>query len=133
MDDTDRRIDRQRQLSRQFGREPGIVRVEQCKPVAQSGPDPGVAGGSRTAVASTNDAFCPVLRGAVRSELGPDIISVLEIVIDGVTSKSVADAMRAGLRAVLEAGATKGVTRVSAGNYGGKLGQHHYHLKDLLA
>ena len=85
------------------------------------------------AVASTNDAFCPVLKGAVNTELSADTIAVLEIVIDGLTSKSVADAMRAGLKAVLEAGAARGVTRVSAGNYGGKLGQHHYHLKDLLA
>jgi formylmethanofuran--tetrahydromethanopterin N-formyltransferase len=85
------------------------------------------------AIASTNDAFCPVLKGAVKTELSPDTIAVLEIVIDGLTPKSVADAMRAGLKAVLDAGATRGVTRVSAGNYGGKLGQHHYHLKDLVA
>jgi formylmethanofuran--tetrahydromethanopterin N-formyltransferase len=40
--------------------------------------------------------------------------------------------MRAGLRAITGIGAEKGVTRVSAGNYGGKLGQYHYHLKDLI-
>jgi formylmethanofuran--tetrahydromethanopterin N-formyltransferase len=40
--------------------------------------------------------------------------------------------MRAGLKTIIETGAAKGVTRVSAGNYGGKLGPHHYHLKDLL-
>jgi formylmethanofuran--tetrahydromethanopterin N-formyltransferase len=84
------------------------------------------------AIASTNDAFCPTLKGAVKSELGPDAIAVLEIVIDGLTPGSVAEAMRAGLKAITEVGASKGVTRVSAGNYGGKLGQHHYHLKDLL-
>jgi formylmethanofuran--tetrahydromethanopterin N-formyltransferase len=85
------------------------------------------------AMASTNDAFCPTLRGAVRSECDADTVAVLEIVIDGLTSQSVADAMRAGLKAVIDIGAKKGVTRVSAGNYGGKLGQHHYHLKDLIA
>lgn len=85
------------------------------------------------AVASTNEAFAPVLRGAVKSELGPDTIAVLEIVIDGLTSAAVAQSMRAGLEAITAIGAAKGVTRVSAGNYGGKLGQHHYHLKDLLA
>ena len=84
------------------------------------------------AVASTNDAFAPVLRGAVNSELGPDDIAVLEIVIDGLTSKAVAAAMTAGLKAIVAGGAKKGVTRVTAGNYGGKLGQHHYHLKDLI-
>ncbi len=82
--------------------------------------------------ASTNDAFCPTLRGTVKSELGPESLAVLEIVIDGLTSKSVADAMRAGLKAVTDTGAKRGVTRVTAGNYGGKLGQHHYHLKDLI-
>jgi len=85
------------------------------------------------AIASTNDAFCPVLKGAVKSDCDPDTIAVLEIVIDGLTSKSVADAMRAGLKAITDMGAAKGVSRVSAGNYGGKLGQHHYHLKDLVA
>lgn len=83
------------------------------------------------AVASTNDAFCPTLRGAVKSELDPDIVAVLEIVIDGLTSEAVANAMRAGLATIIETGAAKGVARVSAGNYGGNLGQHHYHLKDL--
>ncbi len=85
------------------------------------------------AVASTNDAFCPTLRGATKSELAPGTISVLEIVIDGLTSKAVADAMRAGLTAATAIGTSKGLTRISAGNYGGKLGQHHYHLKDLVA
>jgi formylmethanofuran--tetrahydromethanopterin N-formyltransferase len=84
------------------------------------------------AVASTNDAFCPTLRGRVKSELSPDTVAVLEIVIDGLTSKSVADAMRVGLKAVINIGAAKGVTRVTAGNYGGKLGQHHYKLRELL-
>jgi formylmethanofuran--tetrahydromethanopterin N-formyltransferase len=84
------------------------------------------------AIASTNDAFCPTLRGRVKSEVGPDTIAVLEIVIDGLTSKSVADAMRAGIKTVLEVGAAKGVTRITAGNYGGKLGQHHYKLRELL-
>jgi formylmethanofuran--tetrahydromethanopterin N-formyltransferase len=83
-------------------------------------------------VASTNDAFCPTLRGRVKSELGPDTVAVLEIVIDGLTSNAVAAAMKAAIRTILATGPAKGVTRISAGNYGGKLGQHHYHLKDLL-
>ncbi|WP_046476398.1 formylmethanofuran--tetrahydromethanopterin N-formyltransferase [Candidatus Filomicrobium marinum] len=84
------------------------------------------------AVASTNDAFCPTLRGATNSQLGPEDRAVLEIVIDGLTSESVAEAMKVGLKAVLETGPENQVTRVSAGNYGGNLGQHHYHLKDCL-
>lgn len=85
------------------------------------------------ALASTNNAFCPTLRGTTKTELDADTIAVLEIVIDGLTSQAVSDAMRAGLKAVTDIGAAKGVTRVSAGNYGGKLGQFHYHLKDYLA
>jgi len=81
--------------------------------------------------ASTNEAFCPTLRGTVKTALDPEIASVLEIVIDGLTSEAVANAMRVGLRAIVELGPAKGAARVSAGNYGGKLGPHHYHLKDL--
>jgi formylmethanofuran--tetrahydromethanopterin N-formyltransferase len=57
---------------------------------------------------------------------------VLEIVIDGLTSEAVAEAMRAGLAAIIGLGPERGALRVGAGNYGGQLGRHHYHLKDLL-
>jgi formylmethanofuran--tetrahydromethanopterin N-formyltransferase len=83
-------------------------------------------------VASTNDAYCPTLKGSDRSALDGDIASVLEIVIDGLTSTAVAEAMRAGVRAILMLGPERGALRIGAGNYGGKLGPHHYHLKDLL-
>lgn len=83
-------------------------------------------------VASTNDAYCPTLKGSVRSALDSDIASVLEIVIDGLTSTAVAAAMQAGVRAILMLGPERGALRIGAGNYGGKLGPHHYHLKDLL-
>lgn len=83
-------------------------------------------------VASTNDAYCPTLKGSGRSVLDSDIASVLEIVIDGLTSTAVAAAMRAGVRAILMLGPERGALRIGAGNYGGKLGPHHYHLKDLL-
>jgi len=83
-------------------------------------------------IASTNDAYCPTLRGAVKTALDDDIGSVLEIVIDGLTSEAVAAAMRAGLAALLRLGPKRGAVRIGAGNYGGKLGPHHYHLRDLL-
>jgi formylmethanofuran--tetrahydromethanopterin N-formyltransferase len=82
--------------------------------------------------ASTNDAYCPTLKGSGNSALDADIASVLEIVIDGLTPASVAAAMRAGLAAVIALGPQRGALRVGAGNYGGKLGRHHFHLKDLL-
>lgn len=84
------------------------------------------------AIASTNDAFCPTLRGATKSQLGPDDRAVLEIVIDGLSSAAVAEAMKVGLKAIVENGPQNQVTRVSAGNYGGNLGQYHFHLKDCL-
>jgi formylmethanofuran--tetrahydromethanopterin N-formyltransferase len=83
--------------------------------------------------ASSNEAFGPTLKGAVKTELNADTVCVLEIVIDGLTPESVAVAMRIGLKAITDRGAAKGVTRVSAGNYGGKLGQHHYRLLELVA
>jgi formylmethanofuran--tetrahydromethanopterin N-formyltransferase len=83
-------------------------------------------------IASTNDAYCPTLRGAVKTALDDDIGAVLEIVIDGLTSDAVAAAMRAGLAAIVRLGPKRGAVRVGAGNYGGKLGPHHYHLRDLL-
>ncbi len=83
------------------------------------------------AIASTNHFYCPTLKGAVDSAIGPEIASVLEIVIDGLTGEAVAAAMRAGLKAIAELGAARGVLRVGAGNYGGKLGRHHYRLKEL--
>jgi formylmethanofuran--tetrahydromethanopterin N-formyltransferase len=84
------------------------------------------------APASTNDAYCPTLRQSVKTALDPDIAAVLEIVIDGLTSDAVAEAMRAGIAAIIKLGSRKGAVRIGAGNYGGKLGRHHYHLKDLL-
>ena len=82
--------------------------------------------------ASTNHAYCPTLRGAVATALDPDAACVLEIVIDGLTSKAVAAAMGAGIAAVTELGPDRGAVRIGAGNYGGKLGPHHYHLRELL-
>ena len=82
--------------------------------------------------ASTNDAFCPTLRGAVKSELSPETGAVLEIVIDGLSETHVRDAMRAGIDAVCKVGAAGGILRVSAGNYGGKLGQFHFRLHEIM-
>lgn len=83
-------------------------------------------------MASTNDAYCPTLKGAVDSALPADVASVLEIVIDGLGFEAVQEAMRVGLHAACALGPDSGLVRVGAGNYGGKLGRHHFHLKDLL-
>lgn len=86
----------------------------------------------KTLTASTNDAFCPTLRGAVKSELSADVGAVLEIVIDGLTETDVRNAMRAGIGAACKVGSAGGVLRISAGNYGGKLGQFHFRLRDIV-
>jgi formylmethanofuran--tetrahydromethanopterin N-formyltransferase len=84
-------------------------------------------------MASTNDAFCPTLYGLVpKSELTTETRCVMEIVIDGLTEADVAAAMRAGLDAGIAFGAGRGLLRISAGNYGGKLGPFHFHLHKLM-
>jgi formylmethanofuran--tetrahydromethanopterin N-formyltransferase len=83
--------------------------------------------------ASTNDAFCPSLYGLIdKSELTPQTRCVMEIVIDGLTEADVAAAMRAGMDTAIAIGAAGGLLRISAGNYGGKLGPFHFHLHRLL-
>ena len=84
-------------------------------------------------MASTNDAFCPTIRGITQSELSEDIKAVLEIVIDGLTELDVRNAMRAGISAACALGAKNGIRRITAGNYGGKLGQFHFHLRQIMS
>ncbi len=79
-------------------------------------------------VASTNDAYCPTLRGRVQSELVDGANCAYEIVIDGVDEQAVAAAMKTALHTV----AGEGVLAIGAGNYGGKLGKFHFHLRELL-
>jgi formylmethanofuran--tetrahydromethanopterin N-formyltransferase len=82
--------------------------------------------------ASTNDAFCPTLKGIVKTELDMDIESVMEIVIDGLTFEDIALSMKVGIEAACSLGKNAGIKRISAGNYGGKLGQHHFKLHEIL-
>ncbi|MHB1424165.1 MAG: formylmethanofuran--tetrahydromethanopterin N-formyltransferase [Gemmataceae bacterium] len=79
--------------------------------------------------ASTNDAYCPTLRGLVDSALPEGVNAVYEIVIDGVDLAAVEQATRAGV----EAACRPGIVRISAGNYGGNLGPFHIRLHRLFA
>ena len=79
--------------------------------------------------ASTADAFCPTLRGRVATRLHDEANCAYEIVIDGVSQSAVAEAMAVALRAA----SGDGVVAISAGNYGGKLGKYHFHLRQLLS
>jgi formylmethanofuran--tetrahydromethanopterin N-formyltransferase len=81
--------------------------------------------------ASTNDAYCPTLRGKVADSKVPDgVQAVFEIVIDGVSEKAVAAAMREG---ILAACRIPGVTHITAGNYGGTLGPYKFELHKILS
>jgi formylmethanofuran--tetrahydromethanopterin N-formyltransferase len=83
--------------------------------------------------ASTNDAFCPTLKGQTKTELSPEIESVMEIVIDGLTAEDINQAMRVGIEAACSLGPQNGNRRISAGNYGGKLGPFLFHLQEIMA
>ena len=84
-------------------------------------------------IASTNDAFCPTLKGMTKTALSPGVESVMEIVIDGLTADDIRQAMRTGIAAACEMGTKNGIQRISAGNYGGKLGPHHFPLREIMA
>jgi formylmethanofuran--tetrahydromethanopterin N-formyltransferase len=83
----------------------------------------------KSMIASTNDAYCPTLRAVTASALPDTVNSVLELVINGTDADAIASAMRVGI----DAACRDGVVSISAGNYGGKLGPHHFHLRKIMA
>ncbi len=79
---------------------------------------------------TTNHPYCPTLKGKIPDYRVPEgVTSIPEIVINGTTLDAVKEAMKAGLSAAAN---VKGVKKLSAGNYWGKLGRHHIYLKDLI-
>src|SRR5262249_41881485 len=99
-------------------------------PVSGGGGRSGSKGGParKGLFASSNDAYCPTLRGATVSHLPAEAAAVLEIVIDGLSAEAVAAATRAGLAAAVALGPERGAAWIGAGNYGGNLGRHHFKL-----
>lgn len=80
--------------------------------------------------ASTNHPFCPGLRTVVPDSQVPEGVGcVYEIVVNGLTLEAVKKAMCVGVQA---ATAVSGVVKISAGNYGGKLGPYKADLKEIL-
>lgn len=79
--------------------------------------------------ASTNEAYCPTVRPLAESEIPDNCNAVYEIVIDGLSFEAVQSAMKVGLHAAANA---EGILKITAGNYGGKLGKHHFYLRELL-
>ena len=78
-------------------------------------------------VASTADAYCPTLKGRSGEELMPNTQAALEVVIDGTSRVAMEEAMRI---AIATASNCK-LEAIGAGNYGGKLGKHHFKLAEL--
>jgi formylmethanofuran--tetrahydromethanopterin N-formyltransferase len=93
--------------------------------IAASGSKPGSK--YPFAVASTYERFCPTLRDRLgeTSGLPEGVGSVMEIIVDGRDLKSIIDATRAAIAATLDA---PGLVRISAGNYGGRLGKNFIYL-----
>ena len=79
-------------------------------------------------IATTNEAFAPTLRAITATALPEGVNSVLEIVLDGLDAPAIEAAMQAGINASCR----PGVRAISAGNYGGKLGPHHFHLRKIM-
>ena len=83
-------------------------------------------------IASTNDAYCPTLRGLVETNLPDDANCTLEIVIDGLSEDAVSQAMRAGIIAACSGDWAQGIIEITASNFGGKLGKFQFHLHEIL-
>lgn len=81
---------------------------------------------------TTNHLYCPSLKKRLgEASKVPDGVNYIpEIVINGISMKAVKKAMMAGIDAALK---VKGVVRVSAGNYGGKLGDYKIYLRELFS
>ena len=113
--------------------ERAVEAMEKVKGVVMPFPGGIVRSGSKTTSqykflrASTNTAYCPTIRRQTESALPEGVNSVLEIVIDGLNEEAVREATRAGI----EAACRPGIVRISAGNYGGTLGQYQVHLREL--
>jgi formylmethanofuran--tetrahydromethanopterin N-formyltransferase len=80
---------------------------------------------------TTNEVYCPSLKKKLGkdSKVPKDVKYVPEIVINGVSTRAVKEAMRKGIES---ASNIKDVVRISAGNYNGALGQHRFHLRELF-
>jgi formylmethanofuran--tetrahydromethanopterin N-formyltransferase len=112
--------------------EKAVQKVEDSVLTFREGCSAGSKAGGRYAHIgpSTNECYCPTLRSCLKdSKVPDDIESIPEVVINGLSLDAVKTAMREAVRAV---DGMKGLKLISAGNYGGKLGRHHIHLKELL-
>ena len=91
-----------------------------------------IGGKYKGMIASTNDAFAPTLRGVVKSELGARRQCRTGDRHRWRDQRCGRGGHAGRHRGRGRARAGRGAARISAGNYGGKLGKFLYHLKDLL-
>jgi len=78
---------------------------------------------------TTNHPYCPTIKRKIKDSKVPEgVNSIPEIVINGVSINAVKKAMRAAINSVQD---VKGLLKISAGNFGGKLGRHHIYLREL--
>lgn len=79
---------------------------------------------------TTNHPYCPSLKKTLdeESKVPENVKYIPEIVINGLNLDITKEAMKAGIEAVKD---VDGVISVSAGNYGGQLGDHKIYLNDL--
>jgi len=81
-------------------------------------------------LASTNHPFCPALKGVVpESKVPPNVNSIYELVFNGLTEDIVKRATALGVKAAMD---VPGVVKISAVNFGGKLGPYQIKLKEAL-
>ena len=80
---------------------------------------------------TTNHPYCPTLKEKLgkESKVPEGVNYIPEIVINGTSIDAVKEAMKVGIQS---AGDVNGVVKISAGNYGGKLGRHKIHLRELF-
>lgn len=80
---------------------------------------------------TTNHPYCPSLKAKLgeESKVPENVNYIPEIVINGVSLEAVKEAMKCGIEAALT---VDDVMKVSAGNYGGKLGEYKIYLRELF-
>lgn len=84
----------------------------------------------KQAVATTNDAYCAAIKDRVEeSKIPSGVNCVYEVFVNGLDLASVERAMKVGIEA---ATTVAGVRKITAGNYGGKLGKILIPLKKVL-
>lgn len=116
----------------------GVAAIEPIEGVITTFPG-GVAGSGskagsryRFSIASTFERYCPLLRDnpAAQTLLPPDVQSVMEIIMNGRDQAAIERATRAAIVASMN---HPGLLRISAGNYGGRLGKNWIHLRQVMS